>query len=83
MSQTAGHNSTEPELLNYALINAGLEDGTTTGLLVESPNGTVVVLVADPITGGIKVEQRRTGDTAIMSAVPLGLGRLVLDGRTE
>lgn len=86
MSHTAGHNSTENDILKFSTIKRvyhGVKPEEAQQIKVSSPNGTVVVLTADPITGGIKVEQRRDGDAAIMSAVPLGLGALVLDGRTE
>lgn len=50
---------------------------------VISPNGTRVRITADPITGGLRVTQapRAGTERGMFSAVPLGLGTLLLDDR--
>lgn len=51
-------------------------------LTVSSPNGTTVRVTVDDITGGLRITQvQDEAGRGLLSAVPMGLGALLLDDR--
>lgn len=73
-------NSSAVKTVPRALV-AIREDGK---VHVAAPNGTVVILQTDEVSGGIRVTHNAEHlDAEALSVTPIGLGVLVLNARAE